>query len=210
MSKNVNNIGKGTGYCQKEKQKKDKTFYDLNPHKCGYCNSVISYEKRKNKFCGHSCSASFNNKGVKRNHSSRSLNNCLYCNTETLNIKYCSQTCMNQSYIDETVEQIQKTGVLPTHKSGGITVGARKYLISQRGRKCEKCENDRWMGVLIPIEFHHKNGNPDDNRETNIQILCSNCHAITINHRGRNKNGNGRWSRKNKNRRQRYAEGKSY
>lgn len=38
-----------------------KNYYE-NPKKCIQCSSVISYEKRRNKFCSSSCSASFSNK----------------------------------------------------------------------------------------------------------------------------------------------------
>lgn len=36
--------------------------YNKNPKKCAECDSVLSYEKRNNKFCGKSCAAKFNNK----------------------------------------------------------------------------------------------------------------------------------------------------
>lgn len=56
----------------------------------------------------------------------------------------------------------------------------RKRLIDEgfKKEKCEKCNNTEWMGVKIPLELHHINGNHYDNRLENLQILCSNCHAI--------------------------------
>lgn len=44
--------------------------------------------------------------------------------------------------------------------------------------KCECCGLDTWMGKKIPLELHHINMNHYDNRLENLQILCSNCHAI--------------------------------
>ena len=38
--------------------------YNKNPKICKYCGKIIPYEKRDNDFCNHSCSASFNNKGI--------------------------------------------------------------------------------------------------------------------------------------------------
>ena len=52
--------------------------------------------------------------------------------------------------------------------------------------KCEKCGNERWYGQPIPLELHHINGNHNDNRLENLQLLCPNCHAQTDNYRGRN------------------------
>lgn len=43
--------------------KNSKEKYYKNPKKCLYCNSIISYEKKKdNNFCNSSCSGSYNNK----------------------------------------------------------------------------------------------------------------------------------------------------
>jgi len=209
MSRNVKNIGRGRGCFQKDKQKKNEEIYNKNPRTCNYCNSAIPYKKKINKFCNHSCSCSYNNQGVIRNKNSTLKNKCVKCGELTRNIKYCSQICRVQDLIDIIIREIKATGVLPTYQSGEISIGARRFLIDKRGRKCEECKNNTWMGFPIPIEFHHKNGNPDDNKEKNIQILCSNCHSLTRNHRGKNRNGNGRWSKKNINRRKRYAQGLS-
>lgn len=39
--------------------------YDLNPKLCLHCGTAIPFEKRVNKFCNSSCSATFNNTGKK-------------------------------------------------------------------------------------------------------------------------------------------------
>lgn len=48
-------------------------------------------------------------------------------------------------------------------------------------RKCERCQQDTWMGYPIPLELHHINGNYKDNSLDNLQILCSNCHSLEPN-----------------------------
>jgi hypothetical protein len=47
--------------------------YEESPKLCKKCNQPISYEKRRNSFCSHSCSASFNNVGVNRHKNRRKL-----------------------------------------------------------------------------------------------------------------------------------------
>lgn len=42
------------------------------------------------------------------------------------------------------------------------------------------------MGLAIPLEIHHINGNHKDNHLENLQILCPTCHALTNNYRGKN------------------------
>jgi len=52
--------------------------------------------------------------------------------------------------------------------------------------KCEACGRDTWNDVPIPLELDHRNGRRDDNRLTNLRLLCPNCHAQTPTYRGRN------------------------
>jgi 5-methylcytosine-specific restriction endonuclease McrA len=47
--------------------------------------------------------------------------------------------------------------------------------------RCEKCGNTEWNGKEIPLQLHHINGDSNDNRLENLQILCPNCHAQTDN-----------------------------
>jgi hypothetical protein len=50
---------------------------------------------------------------------------------------------------------------------------------------CERCHGSEWLGEPMPLELHHINGNPFDNRLENLQVLCPNCHALTDNHAGK-------------------------
>lgn len=59
-------------------------------------------------------------------------------------------------------------------------------LITQRGHKCERCENAFWLNQPIPLQLHHIDGDSQNNIATNLQLLCPNCHALTLNYCGRN------------------------
>lgn len=52
--------------------------------------------------------------------------------------------------------------------------------------KCEECKRTEWNGKPIALELHHINGDRNDNRIENIQLLCPNCHAQTDAYRGKN------------------------
>lgn len=56
----------------------------------------------------------------------------------------------------------------------------REKLIKEgiKEEKCELCGNVTWLGLPLPLELHHKNGNHYDNHLDNLLILCPNCHAI--------------------------------
>lgn len=62
----------------------------------------------------------------------------------------------------------------------------KKQLISIRGHKCESCTLEKWLEKPIPLELEHINGNSLDNNQTNLKLLCPNCHTLTPTYR-RNK-----------------------
>jgi hypothetical protein len=45
-----------------------------------------------------------------------------------------------------------------------------------RGWKCEECNLSYWRDKPIPLECHHKDFDRTNNEETNLVLLCRNCH----------------------------------
>jgi len=64
----------------------------------------------------------------------------------------------------------------------------RLMLIAKRGSTCDCCKNNNWLGYTIPLEVHHIDGDKFNNDESNLVLLCPNCHALTDNYRGKNVN----------------------
>ena len=64
---------------------------------------------------------------------------------------------------------------------------ARLLESGLKENRCECCNNTEWLGKPIKLELHHINGNHNDNRLENLQLLCPNCHSYTDTYRGRNK-----------------------
>ena len=65
-----------------------------------------------------------------------------------------------------------------------------KRRLIEEGYKLNKCENpecgiSEWHGHPLVLQLHHINGNHNDNRLENLQILCPNCHSLTENFNGK-------------------------
>lgn len=84
----------------------------------------------------------------------------------------------------------------PTRKSvdeylfKGSTIHSHKLKLKLlrdnfKERVCENCKSETWLNEEIPLELHHINGDRFDNRLSNLQLLCPNCHALTNNYSGR-------------------------
>ncbi len=65
-----------------------------------------------------------------------------------------------------------------------------KNKLFDAGLKEKRCEECGWAKASedgrIPVELDHINGDRNDNRLSNLRILCPNCHSLKSTHRGRN------------------------
>ena len=168
---------------------------------CKHCNTELSKEKSNNIFCNSSCAASFNNKGIRRNYSlgTREKKDCLNCGRETVNPKFCSTDCSSLYRIDTRRQKININNRIYSHRD-------KRFLIEDRGHKCEICETEDWLGSPVLLILDHIDGNSDNNVLDNIRLLCSNCDATLPTYKSRNK-GNGRDSKRRSYRQNRYKSG---
>lgn len=204
-----------------QKVRKDQRRADFTKT-CLHCNSPMTYEKRHNKFCSKSCSASYNNQAQPKRTpegvcarcgtpitsarkfcsscwtSTPQKDSCVFCGKPRppRNKTHCSKACQQQEREEHLRLAIENGEV---HQP--ITLKA--YLRRTSLHECAICHTTEWMGQPIPLTMDHIDGDPTNDRRENLRLICPNCDATLPTYAGRNR-GNGRLSR-----RQRYAAGKS-
>lgn len=57
----------------------------------------------------------------------------------------------------------------------------KEVLLAETNGRCFKCKGLEWMGELLNLQRHHKDGNPKNNKKENLEYLCPNCHSLTEN-----------------------------
>ena len=104
--------------------------------------------------------------------------------------KFCSFSCQ-QGYHFRLRVQLLESGSY--HCVQGPSPFLRRYLIRRFGEKCTSCgwaQRHQKTGK-VPIEVEHIDGDWQNNKLSNLTLLCPNCHALTPTFRGLNR-GRGR------------------
>lgn len=121
----------------------------------------------------------------------RKVRLCAHCNIAVPKLynKFCKECAEKRVYKSKTLDEAQTPRL------------RKRLLIELRGHSCEECSLDTWNGQQIVLELHHDDGNSDNNDESNLKLLCPNCHSLTPTYRAANI-GNG--SRRSEYRKRRY------
>ena len=84
-----------------------------------------------------------------------------------LNKKTCSRICSN----------VYRTGIKykigrPSKDKVKSQKALKIRLLEARGKKCEKCDYDKFE----ILQVHHKDENRKNNDLQNLELICPNCH----------------------------------
>jgi hypothetical protein len=126
---------------------------------------------------------------------------CSYCQkpAKRKTYKYCSNKCQADFQYEKYIES-WKAGLTNGNKGKEfpqISNHLKRFLLEKFGEKCCLCGWNTYHQITnkVPLEINHIDGNSLNNEESNLQLLCPNCHSLTLNFRNLNK-GNGRNSRR--------------
>ncbi len=128
---------------------------------------------------------------------------CLHCKkpTNRKTYKYCSNKCQADFRYKRYIEN-WKAGLIDGNKGKEfpqLSNHLKRFLLEKFGEECCLCGWDKRHPLTgrVPLEINHIDGNSSNNTEPNLQLICPNCHSLTLNFRNLNK-GNGRAFRRKK------------
>ena len=110
---------------------------------------------------------------------------------------YCNNRCQLDYEYKIYIEKWQKGIIKGMKGKYQVSNHIRHYLCDKYNNKCAICGWDKvnpFTGIC-PLEIEHIDGNYMNNSESNLILLCPNCHSLTSTYKGANK-GNGRKERK--------------
>lgn len=156
----------------KAKIKSDQIQRKREERRCVICGGPVLVKNLKAKSCSVRCA-----KIARRKRRENWEKACAYCgSTCSGQNKYCDDCNKSQIY-----KMAQSTEDVSDSKA------VKRLVLRRRGHRCEGCGLDQWMGKAIPLELHHVDGDSENNKDENLQLLCPNCHALTPTFRNRNK-----------------------
>lgn len=129
---------------------------------------------------------------------------CKNCNNLLITRKqniFCSNKCQSKFNFEQYIFKWKNNKVSGEKgiNTKGFSGYIRKYILDKYDLKCARCG---WNEInpltkRSPLEIEHIDGDSNNNRESNLILLCPNCHSLTTSFKNLNK-GNGRKWRKDK------------
>lgn len=120
---------------------------------------------------------------------------CLNCGKEfpynpTSKNMFCSNKCQRDFSYNSFIDKWKKGEIDGTTNEYSISKRIRRYLFEKYKCKCQICgwgEVNKFTNK-VPLQIHHIDGDCTNNIESNLQLLCPNCHSLTENFGRLNKN----------------------
>lgn len=155
----------------------------------------VVHPSDKQKYCSQNCWYL-----VRRNYRIKTAPPCVACGKLIIQkgaSKFCSIKCQfrynYEQYIYRWKQGLEdgNRGITTRTLSGHL----RRYLLEKFKEKCSRCNWNKKhpKTLVVPLEINHIDGNAENNKEENLELICPNCHALTPNFRNLNKGKGREW-----------------
>jgi len=128
---------------------------------------------------------------------------CTSCGKSLKNVQilYCSNLCQKNHEYADYIKNWKSGSVNGTRGKSTFNMSNHviRYIFDKYDSKCARCgwSEMNKQSMSIPLEIDHIDGNHENNAETNLILLCPNCHSLTPTYKNSNK-GHGRGWRREK------------
>lgn len=156
---------------------------------CAQCNAQTT----NSRFCNKSCSAKYNNRGVRRHgNDPASAPKCKMCDNKVTahRAKFCSLDCSGK-FVTKQAQERNYANFLAGKKIGRDKI--YEFLKERDGNKCSQCGIVDWRGNPLRFWVDHIDGNASNHSPDNFRLVCLNCDSQSPTFGARN-TGKGRKS----------------
>ena len=123
---------------------------------------------------------------------------CPTCDGTVENLKsnWCSLRCQMEWRHWDFIRRWLAGEVTGGCGEGRVSRHIRRWLFERASSACEQCGWNRVHPVTgrVPLTVNHIDGNSENHRPENLELLCGGCHMLTPNY-GKLNNGRGRKKR---------------
>lgn len=127
------------------------------------------------------------------------ISKCLECEKPlSLTAKYyCNSICQSVHLTKERIASWYAGTWDGNTPRGALSTTIKAHVLALANGECPSCGWDKKNPATgrVPLEVNHVDGDWQNNRPGNLEVLCPNCHSLTPNYKALNK-GNGRTWRK--------------
>ena len=207
------------GYCSRACRENSRPTKKriINCAQCGRKFEIYDRNIRNRNFCSHSCSAFFINEDSRKYKKVKTEEGIIikiekqpiekqHCNNCGKLLKYAKhgycKLCGREKYKIEYLKRWKERKETGHDSFYKITDIVRTYLLEKCGSECSECGWDKInpKSKKCPLHIDHIDGDHKNSHESNLRVLCPNCHALTETY-GPLNNGRGREHKKEYNRR---------
>lgn len=123
---------------------------------------------------------------------------CKSCQRPVVALKnfFCNNSCQMEFQYKEYIKRWlagKESGIRGTGAGMGVSSHIHRYLREKHGENCTRCgwKERHPITNKVPVNVDHIDGNPYNCQESNLTLLCPNCHSLTPTF-GMLNSGNGR------------------